>query len=157
MMSGSDCKERDSKTHVDRASRLLLNEPSKTYKLSQTTQAYPFSNTALFSCKNELLFEEMTSTKLTALFVALFFSSCVSLANQRSNTILSSIQLERTRRLSPIFSTEPDNGGGLGSDTPLPESSVCASEPEGTQYPLDVPSPILLASSMVLAIVGTGE
>lgn len=31
------------------------------------------------------------------------------------------------------------------------------SEPEGTEPPLNIPSPILLASSMILAIVGTGK
>lgn len=32
-----------------------------------------------------------------------------------------------------------------------------AQEPEGTSYPLDIPSPILLSFSMILAIVGTGK
>mmetsp|Transcript_33810 Transcript_33810/g.81982 ORF Transcript_33810/g.81982 Transcript_33810/m.81982 type:complete len:158 (-) Transcript_33810:102-575(-) len=99
--------------------------------------------------------------KLTALLVALFLSAPVlAFTNQRIDRSLPSMQWERTRGLSPIFSTEPENNGGLGDDIPLPESSVSpptSNEPEGTQYPLNVPSPLLLASSMILAIVGTGS
>jgi hypothetical protein len=35
--------------------------------------------------------------------------------------------------------------------------AVAPKEPEGTQYPVDVPSPILLGSSMILAIGVTGK
>lgn len=100
--------------------------------------------------------------KVTSLLVVLAFSTPVlSFTNQGVTTSFASVQLDRSKgRFSPIFSTEPENDTGLGDDIPLPESSVTtttSSEPEGTQYPLNVPSPILLASSMVLAIVGTGE
>ena len=102
--------------------------------------------------------------KFTALLVALILSApAFSFTNQvliHKRSLSSIQQLERTRGLSPIFSTEPENDVGLGDDIPLPENSVSApisNEPEGTQYPLNVPSPILLAASMILAIVGTGE
>ncbi|CAJ1953649.1 unnamed protein product [Cylindrotheca closterium] len=105
--------------------------------------------------------------KLIALLLASLLSApVISFTNQQrsihsTSLLLPSIQqLERTRGSSPIFSTDPDNDNGLGDDIPLPESSVStptSSEPEGTQYPLNVPSPILLATSMILAIVGTGS
>ena len=37
------------------------------------------------------------------------------------------------------------------------DNTPTMSEPEGTEPPLNIPSPILLASSMILAIVGTGK
>ena len=99
--------------------------------------------------------------KITALLVVLALSTPVlSFTNQGVTTSFASVQFDRSRgQFSPIFSTEPENDTGLGDDIPLPESSVSttSSEPEGTQYPLNVPSPILLASSMILAIVGTGK
>jgi hypothetical protein len=64
--------------------------------------------------------------------------------NQISN-IASSMQL---------FSTNDDEMNE--SSTPAPPAPVVAQEPEN-DYPLDVPSPILLASSMVLAIATTGS
>eukprot|EP00978_Attheya_sp_CCMP212_P029279 scaffold103504_cov55-Attheya_sp.AAC.2 len=42
-------------------------------------------------------------------------------------------------------------------DVPQVVEPVKPNEPEGSSYPLDVPSPLLLASSMVLAIGATGE
>lgn len=36
-------------------------------------------------------------------------------------------------------------------------SVVAKEEEEGTSYPIDLPSPLLLGASMVLAISGTGE
>lgn len=36
-------------------------------------------------------------------------------------------------------------------------SSPAPTEPEGTSYPINAPSPILLSASMLLAIVGTGK
>lgn len=86
--------------------------------------------------------------KLTTLLVALVLSAPVfSFTNQRIGTSFASVQLERSRGHFQIFSTEPENDGELGGDIPLPKTSVTtssSSEPEGTQYPVDLPSPILL-------------
>eukprot|EP00980_Cylindrotheca_fusiformis_P028575 scaffold22612_cov138-Cylindrotheca_fusiformis.AAC.9 len=59
-----------------------------------------------------------------------------------------------SKAIMPLFSSTDPNDDDF-PDIPLVPDTP--SEPEGTQYPLDVPSPILLASSMVLAIVGTGS
>lgn len=58
-----------------------------------------------------------------------------------------------------LFSTEGNETPKASSEVvePAPQTAVTPSEPEGTQYPINAPSPILLALSMVLAIVGTGE
>eukprot|EP00525_Craspedostauros_australis_P000774 CAMPEP_0198112014 /NCGR_PEP_ID=MMETSP1442-20131203/3928_1 /TAXON_ID= /ORGANISM="Craspedostauros australis, Strain CCMP3328" /LENGTH=155 /DNA_ID=CAMNT_0043768653 /DNA_START=126 /DNA_END=593 /DNA_ORIENTATION=+ len=56
-----------------------------------------------------------------------------------------------------IFSEDPTK-----SETPTdvavpePSSPPKAVEEPTTEYPLDVPSPLLLASSMILGIIGTG-
>lgn len=65
-------------------------------------------------------------------------------------------------KTTQIFSTPPENEEEQGLDAfadpltankpPVPDST-----PEGTSYPIDAPSPILLASSMVLAIIGVGK
>ena len=67
-----------------------------------------------------------------------------------------------TSKATKIFSTPPENEEEQGLDAfadpltankpPVPDST-----PEGTSYPIDAPSPILLASSMVLAIIGVGK
>mmetsp|Transcript_13934 Transcript_13934/g.16862 ORF Transcript_13934/g.16862 Transcript_13934/m.16862 type:complete len:169 (+) Transcript_13934:70-576(+) len=41
--------------------------------------------------------------------------------------------------------------------TPVPSPPVIPEEPQGTQYPVNLPSPLLLATSMVLAIASTGS
>lgn len=61
-----------------------------------------------------------------------------------------------------IFSTPPESEEGSVPDAfadPLVSDIPQVSDPapEGTSYPIDVPSPILLASSMVLAIIGVGK
>jgi hypothetical protein len=66
-------------------------------------------------------------------------------------------------RSTLVFSTPPESEGGdeITSAFADPLSSnipqVSESKQEGTSYPIDVPSPILLASSMVLAIIGVGK
>mmetsp|Transcript_14602 Transcript_14602/g.40582 ORF Transcript_14602/g.40582 Transcript_14602/m.40582 type:complete len:167 (+) Transcript_14602:105-605(+) len=68
-------------------------------------------------------------------------------------------------RRTTIFSTPPesDNGGDAQQQQldafadPLSTNTAATSAPEETSYPIDLPSPILLASSMVLAIIGVGS
>ncbi len=67
-----------------------------------------------------------------------------------------------TSKTTKIFSTPPESEEEQGLDAfadpltankpPVPDMT-----PEGTSYPIDAPSPILLASSMVLAIIGVGK
>lgn len=67
-----------------------------------------------------------------------------------------------SRPLTTIFSSpiDEDNKNSVEAaspdfGTPAAPKKVVA-DLEGTQYPIDLPSPILLATSMILAIVGTG-
>lgn len=73
-----------------------------------------------------------------------------------------------------LFSSDPQGNNNMSSEeeststapvsmetSSLPNMNTnntpTMSEPEGTEPPLNIPSPILLASSMILAIVGTGK
>lgn len=68
-------------------------------------------------------------------------------------------------RKTAIFSTPPESeteGDAQQQQLdafvdPLSANKPSTPEPEGTSYPIDLPSPILLASSMILAIVGVGS
>ena len=67
-----------------------------------------------------------------------------------------------TSKTTMVFSSPEDVEQEEGLDAfadPLTanKAPVPDSTPEGTSYPIDVPSPILLASSMVLAIIGVGK
>ena len=53
-------------------------------------------------------------------------------------------------------SPNDDEKADGGVETPVASSLSGASQVEEKPYPIDLPSPILLATSMVLAIVGTG-
>jgi len=69
---------------------------------------------------------------------------------------------EVTPRSRPLLFSSPRDEEKIDStidDTPVPtpENFKSVSEPEGTSYPIDLPSPLLLATSMILAIVGTGR
>jgi hypothetical protein len=64
-----------------------------------------------------------------------------------------------------LYSTEPQNdeesSEALQVATETSDTSVAAppqtSEPDGNSYPIDLPSPLLLSTSMILAIMGTGK
>lgn len=62
----------------------------------------------------------------------------------------------------PVYSSpedEENNEPTKKESSSLPgvsETSMKSQESDGTTYPIDLPSPILLSTSMVLAIVGTG-
>lgn len=78
---------------------------------------------------------------------------------RRASAVSASMSRSKT---TAIFSTPPDGEESEGLDAfsdpltankpPVPDST-----PNGTSYPIDVPSPILLGSSMVLAIIGVGS
>ena len=57
-----------------------------------------------------------------------------------------------------LFSTE-ESESEKSDKAVVPEqpSAPVAQEPESTSYPIDLPSPILLSVSMILAIIGTGK
>jgi hypothetical protein len=101
----------------------------------------------------------MSLQKFTALLALLLLSTPVFsfTTNQRISHVTTTSRMHSSnRKVTPLFSTEPEQNDM--TDIPLPETSIATpSEPEGTQYPIDAPSPLLLATSMVLAIVGTGE
>jgi hypothetical protein len=96
----------------------------------------------------------MSLLKFTALLALLSLSTPVFsfTSNQRISHVTTTSKMHSSnRKVTPLFSTEPEQNE---MDIPLPEKP---SEPEGTQYPIEFPSPLLLGSSMLLAIMGTGE
>jgi len=61
------------------------------------------------------------------------------------------------RQQSILYSTpSKDSDETAASSEESPVETAPPMEPEGAQYPLNVPSPLLLASAMILAIVSTG-
>ncbi len=67
-------------------------------------------------------------------------------------------------RKTVAFSTPPENEEPDAFDLDAFADPLTSNKPpapvdtsEGTSYPIDLPSPILLASSMVLAIIGVGS
>ena len=56
---------------------------------------------------------------------------------------------------APVKVQEPVAAAPVAA--PVTTSAVVKEEEEGTSYPIDLPSPVLLGASMVLAISGTGE
>jgi hypothetical protein len=76
---------------------------------------------------------------------------------------LTNAQILRTGKhgaFRPLQMSEEDSSSEESSvsvDIPQVAEPVKPNEPEGSSYPLNVPSPLLLASSMVLAIGATGE
>ena len=72
-----------------------------------------------------------------------FLSSSIS--SSKSAAIRSHV------KSTPLYSSEEDI-----TEEPVSKSTPAPVEPE-TSYPLNVPTPILLASSMVLAIISTGS
>ena len=73
---------------------------------------------------------------------------------QRNGIATASIPLSKSIK---AFSTPPENNGDAFADPLSSNKPVSSPEPEGTSYPIDLPSPILLSSSMVLAIIGVGK
>ena len=71
------------------------------------------------------------------------------------------VQIQRT----VLYSTEPHNdeesSEASQAASKAADTSVAAppktSEPDGTSYPINLPSPLLLSTSMILAIIGTGK
>lgn len=70
------------------------------------------------------------------------------------------------RKQSILFSTPSEDEPSATETAASNEASTTTettrvatkeTEEEGTQYPLNVPSPLLLASAMVLAIISTGR
>ena len=57
-----------------------------------------------------------------------------------------------------LFSSPDDESSSTTIETTLAAkaSAQVSMEPEGTSFPIDLPSPILLSISMILAIIGTG-
>mmetsp|Transcript_42254 Transcript_42254/g.61934 ORF Transcript_42254/g.61934 Transcript_42254/m.61934 type:complete len:184 (+) Transcript_42254:81-632(+) len=78
--------------------------------------------------------------------------------NTQPNVALSHITYKK--RLS-LYSSPDDNTDSAPIEEKAPEvqqvSTPAPSEPEGTSYPVNLPSPILLASSMILAIASIGS
>jgi hypothetical protein len=80
-----------------------------------------------------------------------------------ASSSLTNAQILRTGNhgaFRPLQMSEEDSSSedsSVSVDVPQVVEPVKPNEPEGSSYPLDVPSPLLLASSMVLAIGATGE
>ena len=58
-----------------------------------------------------------------------------------------------------LFSSPDDESSSTTMETTSAAKSSArgSMDPEGTSFPIDVPSPILLSVSMILAIIGTGK
>mmetsp|Transcript_8109 Transcript_8109/g.20333 ORF Transcript_8109/g.20333 Transcript_8109/m.20333 type:complete len:155 (+) Transcript_8109:52-516(+) len=72
-----------------------------------------------------------------------------------------SYQNQIPKKSTMIFSTPNESGddedSNISDSSSIGSSSVAVVEEDELQpYPIDLPSPLLLASSMILAIVGTG-
>ncbi len=81
-------------------------------------------------------------------------------ASKTSNPIQISncVSVSRTRVYSSGFEDdEEDDFPAASTATPTPTPTPVAVKAPEANYPLDVPSPVLLASSMVLAIATTGS
>jgi len=80
-----------------------------------------------------------------------------------ASSSLTNAQILRTGNhgaFRPLQMSEEDSSSedsSVSVDVPQVVEPVKPNEPEGSSYPLDVPSPLLLASSMVLAIGATGS
>ncbi|VEU33709.1 unnamed protein product [Pseudo-nitzschia multistriata] len=93
----------------------------------------------------------------THAFTSNSFAGLQAIAASRSSTIASPFS-KRTK----IFSTPPEGEDFQQQqldafDDPLSANKPSTPEEGNTSYPIDLPSPILLASSMVLAIIGVGS
>ena len=95
------------------------------------------------------------------LAIALFSESTHAFNSNLGSVVSASLS---TSRKTVVFSNldeeaEPDAFELDAFADPLTSNKppAPARTSEGTSYPIDVPSPILLASSMVLAIIGVGK
>ena len=73
-----------------------------------------------------------------------------------TSTTSSNFQMARTTTKTVFFSTPPEREESDPFADPL-RSRTSSSEVVTTKYPINLPSPLLLASSMILAIIGTGK
>jgi hypothetical protein len=69
---------------------------------------------------------------------------------------VASTQKISLREITSLFSTDDTVEESESSEKSVSEPPAPV-EPEGTSYPIDLPSPLLLSVSMVLAIAGTGK
>jgi hypothetical protein len=67
---------------------------------------------------------------------------------------VASTQKISLRESTSLFSSDDKESESSEKSVSKPPAPV---EPEGTSYPIDLPSPLLLSVSMVLAIAGTGK
>lgn len=111
----------------------------------------------------------MKSTIFLALnvFLLLSYGASFSISNCRGTSYVASSLIDRkyvsiTSRSRPVLYSSPSNeekaDGAIESPAAVANTSASSSgtNVEEKPYPIDLPSPILLATSMVLAIVGTG-
>jgi hypothetical protein len=101
----------------------------------------------------------------TSANLLLFFFSCVSSfavpgCHQRFGVVSKNIgQQQLSFQRTALFSSPPGDEDKV--DVVAPKATTTSapptpSEPEGTEYPIDLPSPLLLSTSMILAIIGIG-
>jgi hypothetical protein len=88
---------------------------------------------------------------ITPFSSALSSSSTSSSFTQSAKPLLSKGQKYSTNQLSSMQSGDDDD-----KDLSTPPAAKVIEEEEASNVPIDVPSPILLSSSMVLAIASTG-
>jgi hypothetical protein len=101
-----------------------------------------------------------TSASLLLLFFSCVSSFTVPRCQKRFGVVSKNIgQQQLSFQRTALFSSPPGDEDKI--DVVAPEATTTSapptpSEPEGTSYPIDLPSPLLLSTSMILAIIGTG-
>ena len=100
------------------------------------------------------LWDKMRPLQVYALLFLLVTGVSAFTAKHRNSGIAPTSH-KSFRPNKPLFSSEePSFEESKTSESQIaPPTPV---EPEETSYPIDLPSPILLSASMVLAIIGTG-
>mmetsp|Transcript_8107 Transcript_8107/g.20327 ORF Transcript_8107/g.20327 Transcript_8107/m.20327 type:complete len:157 (+) Transcript_8107:93-563(+) len=91
-----------------------------------------------------------------------YYSRTPIFVQRQQSLIMDGLLYQIPKKSTMIFSTPNESGddeedsnisGGSSSSS---RTAAVVEEDESQPYPIDLPSPLLLASSMILAIVGTG-
>ena len=121
------------------------------------------SRCSIFLLASSLLLTISLQSSSTHAFTSNFQQRQGVVAASLSSTQDLQRAVSKTSRTTLIFSTPPENESGgdpldaFGDPLQSNKPPASTSTPEDKNYPIDLPSPILLGSSMILAIVGVGK
>jgi hypothetical protein len=97
----------------------------------------------------------MKTLLLFICFIAAHVAECFVLQAQTNRFALGPFHPAETFSSSRLYMSDDDKQTTIKENVVSSDTSSMSSENE-TQYPLDIPSPILLATSMLLAISSVG-